>query len=227
MKNSAKFDVEVLAEKTVEMLAVSPGQVIWIWANVVSLDFIEALAFRIRARGAFWILRLTSEPLLRRIGLEVPEPYLSLIPEHEVRWLDDMDAIIEIQDHGGHIPSVPLERRRAMGAEWIALINEAAHKGIRRVTVINPTPALAEVYHLPLEDFCSRLMQAVNVDYSAVDRRQKQIAHLLGTARQVRITSVAGTDLNLRVTGRKALLDPIVSRTARRTSRPWKILRKE
>jgi hypothetical protein len=48
MKNSTGYDLEVLAEKTIEMLTVSPGQVIWIWACVVSIDLIKTLAFRIR-----------------------------------------------------------------------------------------------------------------------------------------------------------------------------------
>ena len=111
MKNSGGVDVEVLARKTVEMLGVAPGQVIWIWANVVSMDFIEALAYHIRARGAFWTLRLNSLALLHRIGMEVPAEYLPLLPEHELRWLDDIDAIIEVRDHGGHLPGVPLERQ--------------------------------------------------------------------------------------------------------------------
>jgi len=207
MKNSAEFDVEVLADKTVEMLAVAPGQVIWIWANVVSMDFIEALAFRIRARGAFWTLRLSSEPLLRRIGQNVPQEYLGLVPEHELRWLEGVDAIIEVRDHSGHIPDVPLERRKAMAAEWIALMEAAACKGIRRIMVVNPTPALAAAVSLSLGELQRRLMQAVNLDYAAVDRRQKQIAHLLDKARDVHISCAAGTDLHVRVDGRKALVD--------------------
>ena len=83
------FDIETLADKAVEMLSISPGQVVWIWASTYSLDLIEALAYRIRARGGFWMLRLTIEPLLRRIGQNVPEQYLALIPEHELRWLAD------------------------------------------------------------------------------------------------------------------------------------------
>jgi aminopeptidase len=207
MKNSAWMDVEMLALKTVEMLGVKPGQVIWIWANIVSMDFIEALAFHIRARGAFWTLRLSSVPLLHRIGLEVPAQYLPLIPEHEMRWLDDIDAIIELRDHGGHIPDVPIARRRAMGTEWLALIDEAARKGIRRIMAINPTPALADAVHLPVDELQRRVMQAIDVDYSAVDSRQEWAAGLLDKADSVHVTCPAGTDLHLRVDGRKALTD--------------------
>ena len=207
MENSAKFDVEVLADKTVEMLSVTPGQVIWIWANIVSMDFIEALAFRIRARGAYWTLRLTSEPLLRRIGMEVPEPYLSLVPEHEVRWLDDMDAIIEVRDHPSTIPDVPLPRRRAMGVEWLALIEAAARKGCRRLMVFNPTAALAKAYDLPLEELSQRFWQAVNIDCDLLNQRQEKIRAHLQLAREVRIVSAAGTDLYLRVYHRPVLVD--------------------
>ena len=207
MNNPSEFDVEILADKTIEMLALAPGQVIWIWANVYSIALIEALAFRIRARGAFWLLRLTTEPLLRRIGLDVPEQYLPLIPDHEVRWLDDMNAIIEIRDHPSNIPDVPLPRRRAMGAEWLALIKAADRKNCRRLMVFNPTAALAEAYGIPLEELRRRFWQAVNVDCNLLNQRQETIrAHLLAT-RQVRIVSPTGTDLCLRVHRRPVLVD--------------------
>src|SRR5690606_16662837 len=64
------FDVETLADKALDMLGVAPGQVIWIWASNHSLDLIEALAVRIRARGAFWTVRLVIESLLPRVGRE-------------------------------------------------------------------------------------------------------------------------------------------------------------
>jgi leucyl aminopeptidase (aminopeptidase T) len=207
MKDNSGFDVEVLADKTMEMLAVVPGQVIWIWANVYSMDLIEALAFRIRAHGAFWLLRLTTEPLLRRIGLDLPMQYLSLIPEHEVRWLEDMDAIIEIRDHPSTIPDVPLPRRRAMAVEWLALIKAADRKGCRHLMVFNPTAALAEAYGIPLEELRRRFWQAVNVNCELLNQRQEAIRAHLRVARQARIVSAAGTDLRLCVHRRPVLVD--------------------
>jgi aminopeptidase len=201
------FDGGVLADKTIEKLDVRAGQVIWIWANVHSLDLVEELAFRIRTRGAFWLLRLTSEPLLRRIGLEVSEPFLSMIPEHEMRWLDDMDAIIEIRDHPATIPDVPLERRRAMGAEWLALIATAACKGIRRLMVFNPTASLAAAYNLSLDELRRRFWQAVSIDCGQLDRQQEKIKNILQGVQEVHIKSPAGTDLYLRVADRPVQVD--------------------
>lgn len=170
------FNVETVADKVVESLSVATRQVIWIWAGTQSLDFIEALAFRIRGRGAFWMLRLTMETLLRRVGQHVPETYLAQIPEHELRWLDDVDAIIEVHDHGGHIPDVPLPRRRAMAAEWIALIDVASKRELRRLKVINPTPALALAYNVPLPILRRRYWPAINIDYTALDQQKNQVA---------------------------------------------------
>ena len=202
-----EFDIETLADKTIELLSVSTGQVIWIWASTYSLDLLEALAFRIRQRGAFWMVRLVMESLLRRIGHEVPEPYLGLIPQHELRGLADVTAIIEVRDHRSDIPGVPLTRRRAMGAEWIALMHEAARQRCRRVRVYNPTPALAEAYGVPLATLRQRLWRAVNVDYAALDRQQEQVAARLARGKNVHVTSPLGTDLWLQIGEYPLLLD--------------------
>lgn len=202
-----EFDAETLADKAIDMLGVSAGQVIWIWASTYSLDLIEALAFRIRERGAYWSVRLISEPLLQRIGQAVPEPYLGLIPHHELRWLDDVSAVVEVRDHGGHIPGVPLTRRRAMGAEWIALLDEIGRRGMRRIGVVNPTPALAQAYGLPLATLRERMWQAVNVDYCEVDCKQERMADRLRQASRVHISTALGTDLWLTIGGRPVLVD--------------------
>jgi aminopeptidase len=199
--------VETLAEKTVDMLSVSPGQVIWIWTSTHSLDLLAALAFRIRERGAFWSVRLSMEGLLRRVGEQVPDAYLGLIPEHELRWLDDVDAIVEVRDHGWHIPGVPLARRRAMGAEWIALIDAAAQRGCRRITVVNPTPALASAYGVPLATLRQAVHCAVGVDGERLDQRQERFRTQLAAARAVQVRSALGTDLRLRVGNRPVHVD--------------------
>lgn len=201
------FDVETLADKAIDTLSVAAGQVIWIWASTHSLDLIEALAFRIRERGAFWTLRLTMESLLCRIGQDVPESYLALIPEHELRWLDDVDAILSVRDHSGYIPDVPLARRRAMGSEWRALVDEASRRGCRRVTVLNPTPALAHAFGISLIHLRELCWRAVNVDYAALDRRQEQVRGRLVQTREVQVTSALGTDLRLRVDQRPVYVD--------------------
>ena len=196
------MDVDILAEKTIEALAVSPGQVIWIWASTHSLDFIEALAFRIRLRGAYWGSRLIMDPLLKRIGMYVPQKYLGLVPEHEIHWLKDIDAIIEVRDHAGHIPGVEISRRRAMAAEWIALLDEADRLGCRRFTVINPTQALADAYGMPLEVLRQRYSQALNIDDAALAALQDKVVKQLATTQQIHLTTPLGTDLTMSITGR-------------------------
>lgn len=194
--------METLAIKTIENLSVAPGQVISIWASTHSLDFIAALAVNIRARGAFWTVRLIMEPLLQRIGKEIPQEYLGLVPEHELRWLKDINAIIEVRDHGGHIPGVEITRRRAMAAEWIALMDEARRIGCRRFVVINPTQALADAYSVPLNVLQHRYWRAVNIDHAALDSSQNQVAQQLTNGQNVHITTPLGTDLYLQISGR-------------------------
>lgn len=190
---------ESLAAKTIERLSPEPGQVITIWASTHSLDLIEALAFGIRARGAFWTLRLVMEPLLSRLGLHAPEPYLGLVPAHELRWLSDVDAIVSIRDHGGHVPDVPVSRRRALGVEWRALIDEAHRRHLRRITVLHATPALAAAYGIAADRFRELCWQAIDVDHETVEHSQRVLAQILTAGDRVHVTSELGTDLHLRL----------------------------
>jgi aminopeptidase len=201
------FDTELLAERIMDMLAISKGQVIWIWASTYSEELIDALAYRIRAKGAFWTLRFTSEKLLKRIGQNASEEYLPIIPNHELRWLKDVNAIIEVRDHSGHIPGVSLIRRRAMATEWIALIDEAQKQGCRRIKVLNPTPALATAYAMELETLNRLYLQAISVDFSMLRTWQNRVNECLSKSAHIHITSDLGTDLHLSIGKRLVLQD--------------------
>lgn len=201
------FDVERLAELVVRDLQVGSDQVIGIWASTHSLDLIGALAYRIRERGAFWTLRLTIESLLERIGKELPTEHLSKVPQHELRWFEDINAIIEVRDHAGHIPGVTSQRRRAMAAEWIALIDEAERLKLQRLKVLFPTEVLARAYGLRLEDFRTLVRSAMEVDPEALQTVQSRLQEQLSRVDQVHLTSPLGTDLRLRVSGRPVFTD--------------------
>jgi aminopeptidase len=201
------FDAEHLAELAVQDLDVQPGQVIAIWASTHSLDLIQALAYRIRARGASWTLRLVMEGLLERIGLYLPEEHLANVPVHELRWLNDLDAIIDVRDHGAHVTGVSPGRRRAMAAEWISLIDEAGRLGVRWLKLINPTPALADAYGMPPDVFRHIVWRALAVDPASLAAAQTALRKRLERANEVHVTSALGTDLHLRIAGRPVFVD--------------------
>lgn len=201
------FDVERLAELVVRDLQVGSGQMLGIWASTHSLDLIEALAYHIRERGAFWTLRLTIESLLERIGKDLPEVHLANVPQHELRWLGDLDAIIEVHDHAGHIPGVTPQRRRAMAAEWIALIDEAERLGLRRLKILYPTQALARAYGLDLDEFFALVETALKVDPDVLQTAQFNLKERLSQVDEVRLTSPLGVDLRLSISGRPVFTD--------------------
>ncbi len=207
MIDPGEFDVEILADKVIELLKVQEKQVFWIWASTHSLDLVEALAYRIRSQGAFWSLKLVFESLLQKIGKTAPQEYLGLIPGHELHWLADVNAIVEIHDHGGYVPGVEPGRRKALAAEWIALIDAARQQGVRHVKVTNPTPALAAAYGIDLETLRERYWPALNIDQAALDLVQEKVGKLFAASREVHILSPAGTDLRLHIDRRPVHLD--------------------
>jgi len=198
-------DVDVLANRAVGRLSVAAGQVIWIWPAAIPGAGGGPRLSHPRA-GAFWTLRLIMEPLLRRVGQEVPEPYLGLVPGHELRWLADVDAIVEVRDHGTDIPGVPLLRRRAMAAEWIASSTRPIGGASAASMSCTPPRPGGRPGH-PLDRLRQACRRAVEADDAALERRQEEARRRLAAAREVRVASVLGTDLRLRVDGRPVYVD--------------------
>jgi leucyl aminopeptidase (aminopeptidase T) len=198
---------EVLARAALDTLNVKAGDIIWIWASTHSLDLIEELALGIRLRGAYWSLKLVTESLLERVCREAPDEYLGQIPHHELRWLKDMTAVIEIQDHGGQVRGADPLRRRRMAAEWIALINETSRSGKPRIQVTNPTPALAAYYGISHDALTEAIASAVAVDHRLLDGAVDAVRARLDGHSEVQIQSPLGHDLRLSYKGRPVYTD--------------------
>jgi len=196
-----------LARAALDTLDVKPGDVVWIWASTHSLDLIEELALGIRKLGAHWTLRLAMESLLERQCREVPDEYLGLIPHHELRWLKDIDAVIEIQDHGGQVRGADPLRRRRMAAEWIALIDEVSRRSKPHVRVTNPTAALAAYYDMAQEALAGAITGAVAVDHRRLDVTMGQLKDRLEEHSEVQIQSPCGATLCLSYAGRLVSTD--------------------
>ncbi len=196
-----------LARATLDTLAVKPGDVVWIWASTHSLDLIEELALGIRKLGAHWTLRLAMESLLERQCREVPDEYLGLIPNHELRWLKDIDAVIEIQDHGGQVRGADPLRRRRMAAEWVALIDGVSRSSTPHVRLTNPTAALAQYYGMPQEALSRAINAAVEVDHREMDAAIECLKTQLQGRSNINIQSPSGSALHLSYAGRPVYTD--------------------
>jgi len=199
-----------VAEKIVRDCAgVRPGQVVQIGGGIHNFGFLSAVAAAVRRAGAFPELNVTSDDLQVEMLTTTPLEHLRALPEHRLRWLEDVDVIIatDAVENPQKAESVPEERRLAALAAAKAMERHIFERGVRWVYVGWPTPAATPGLALPFAGFWPMFWRAVDVDYRQLAAEAASAAAILEVAEEVRIVSERGTDLTLRLAGRPVLVD--------------------
>src|SRR5690606_35320786 len=199
-----------VAEKIVRDCAgVRPGQVVQIGGGIHNFGFLAAVAAAVRRAGAFPELNVTSDDLQVEMLTTTPLEHLRALPEHRLRWLEDVDVIIatDAVENPQKAESVPEERRLAALAAAKAMERHIFERGVRWVYVGWPTPAATPGLALPFAGFWPMFWRAVDVDYRQLAAEAASAAAILEVAEEVRIVSERGTDLTLRLAGRPVLVD--------------------
>ncbi|OUM98973.1 MAG: hypothetical protein BAA04_00305 [Firmicutes bacterium ZCTH02-B6] len=203
-------DFRPIADKIVTTcLRVRPGEVIQIGGGVHNFAFVGALAAAVRRAGAFAELNVTSDDLQLETLTTVPLEYLQQVPQHRLRWLEHVDALIVTDSVADPrlAMSVPEERRRAAEAAAEAVQRHIFERGVRVLYVPYPTPAARAGMPITFANLWSMFWRAVDVDYEVMQQEAAALAAALEGAQEVRLLADNGTDLTLTIGDRPVLAD--------------------
>ena len=200
-----------LATKLVNTSAsVQPGDHVVIAGGPHVLDLMESLAIEAQLAGGMTTMLLNTDRVSRSFWTEVPEEYLSQVPEYWETWLSEVDvwiglpAIENPRETFGDIP----QERFALGAESNQFFNDMLNSTpLRGVALGAPTEAAALENGLDFDTYSDMQWAAIEADYSAIAERGAALAEKLRNSTEVRITSPAGTDLTFALTDRPVFLD--------------------
>src|SRR3970040_481153 len=136
-----------LATKLVNTSAsVQPGDHVVIAGGPHVLDLMESLAIEAQLAGGMTTMLLNTDRVARSFWTEVPEEYLSQVPEYWETWLSEVDvwiglpAIENPREAFGDIP----QERFALGAESNQFFNDMLNSTpLRGVALGAPTEAAA------------------------------------------------------------------------------------
>lgn len=199
-----------IAEKIVKIcMPIRQGDVVMVQGGHHNFDFLAAIGLAVRKVGAFPEIRVNSDEYYLRTLTEVPDLFLQQTPDHQMRWLDDVDAIISTDPFFDPrvTRNVPEERRGALRQATRPVQQKTISLQIPWTYVGFPTPGMAEMYGIPFEAFSELFWRAIHVDYAQLADRGRKLSKYLQGAQDVHILSEKGTDLHLSLAGRQVLID--------------------
>jgi aminopeptidase len=193
-------------------LDVQPGWQVAVRSTPLGRPLVEA-ACRELARAGAWaipqlILGYERWPIPLAWAEEAPPELLGTLPPAELHAARTVDARLSIlaPERVWDEPPLPPERRRLVQQALEPLAKRSRALDLRWAVTLFPTPAAAEGAEMTVEELTEFLFGACLRDWDAERERMRRLAERLDEADEVRIVG-AGTDLSLRVSGRRAEID--------------------
>ncbi len=203
---------ENLAQKLVNQCgAIKEGEMVMIYGSLRDNELLEDIAVNVRKQGAFPVLIIGSDRMVRRMFTEVPAKYDTQTPEMDMKFAGFLNAVINIEtnENPGLLADIPPERFVARDKAFTP-VNEMMMKrqvkGINLGNGLYPTAAKAKLYGLTLDELKDMFWKGVNVDYNQLEASGKSIKSILMAGKEIHITNPNGTDLKVRIENRPVLV---------------------
>jgi leucyl aminopeptidase (aminopeptidase T) len=212
------IDYAGIADRIVGKTAnIKEGELVEVIGAPSDMAFLEEIVVAIRKRGAFPLLHVHSESLEKKLLAAVPEKYdtqsptlaLALAKVINVRIVFPPVRDPAIQN------AIPAARRAAQAKAEGALRDLLVKRGVRIVELGNslePAPSRAAARGMTEEELAKIFWDGLAADYGAIETKGKEMQALLAKGGEVHITHANGTDVKLKIKGRKVLTsDGVIS----------------
>ncbi|WXG47346.1 MAG: aminopeptidase [Candidatus Atabeyarchaeum deiterrae] len=195
-----------LAEQIVDQcVRVAEGEMVWIASLRDALDLAEAVAVQCDKKGAKPLIAVQSDSYMKQSLMETEVKFLEAPQKQVVEAFNAVDVYIGLGKPA--LAGVPLERIGAWRRSRKAMSDVMDSRGIRWIGVSYPTEGRAKESRMSLGKFEKAVLNAIDVDYTKISERGKEIIRATSDAKTVHVTSNRGTDITFDATGRKWLND--------------------
>jgi len=217
-KAEPAVDYAALAEKVVGKTGnVKEGEIVEIVFGPNDVAFAEELVVAVRKRGAFPLLSFWSESLQRKVIAAVPEKYDTQAPALDLAITKVVNARIVIPPvRDPSINDALPAARRALRAKQDAPVADLALKrNVRLIELGNgfaPSPSRAKELGVTEAELAKLYWDGLSADYAAVEEKAKALKALLAKGGELQIKHANGTDLKVKIKGRKVFVsDGVIS----------------
>lgn len=206
-----KVNTVELAEKIVgKTAAVKQGEIVQINGGVADMPFLEDLALAVRKRGAFPLVTVWSE-------------------SGEKKFVDGMDpkfdgqtnavdlALAKLVNVSISIPAVrdasiyekfPADRQRKLATANQVVGDTLLKRNVRRIELSNglaPSPSRAKALGVTEAELAAMYWAGLTADFASIEDKAKSLKDTLSKGGELHITLPNGTDLKMKIKGRKVL----------------------
>lgn len=211
-------DLEKLAERLVTQSAnVKEGEVVLISSGPENIELLEDIAVQVRKAGAFPLVTVSTDRMAKRMFDDVPAKYDTQTDAADLKLAEMVDVSISVgrQSAEGLFADADQNRLAARAKANESLQEAYIKNGVRTIDVDNglyPNDWLAKRYGMSGDDLSKTFWGGVNVDYQDLQTRGAQVSAALAGGSEIHVTDSGGTDLKVRVQGRKyGVSDGIIS----------------
>jgi aminopeptidase len=220
-------DYSALAEKLVATSAnVKEGEVVLISGGTLDLKLLEDIAIAVRKRGAFPLLTINTDKIANAMNTVIPAKFDAQVPKLDLELAKIVDVYIVIpavRDPGiaamlpadraakrARAEQVVADRRRGRRARVVELDNGLAPSWTRANSLGISEGELARIF-----------WEGLNADFRVTSEKCRALRDAIAAGDELHVTHGNGTDLRLRIKGRRAFVsDGLMSDAARKAGGP-------
>ena len=211
-------DRQAIAEKLVRQCAgIQENDLVMVSGGTNEMELLEDIAVSVRRVGAFPLLTVGTDRLVRHMYDDVPATYDAQTPLLGLKLAGILSASITV-DFGddpallAHVPPARMAARSIAGQPVSDLYYSRSIRQVNLGNGLDPTASLAMQFAIPLADLEKLFWDGVNVDYARLQATGQTVAKLLEGGQELRITNPNGTDLRMKVNARPVLVsDGVIS----------------
>jgi aminopeptidase len=218
-----KVDYAAIAAKLVEQCAgIKEGDIVQVTGGIKDAELLEDIAVEVRKRGAFPLLTFSSDRLVRKMWVEVPERYDAQTSELGLKLAELVTARITIPsgENLALLADIPAERLaertrvRAKASETITELNRK--RAIPTVVVggnnLFPTADNAKTFGFTQVELAGIFWAGVSTDYERLQADGEKYQRILAAAKTIHLSHPNGTDFTVGIANRRVYVsDGVVS----------------
>jgi aminopeptidase len=211
-------DYDALARTIVTQNAgIRTGDKVLITGGVRDLELLEDLAVQARAVGAFPLISINSERLVKRMFDDVPAERDTEMDAMNMALTEIVDVLIvvPIGTEPGLLAHVPPERFATRGTANQPIDDRTRERGVRYVEIGNelyPTDWRAAEWGITKDALADLFWRGIAVDYTQLQSTGQAISAQLSSGSEVRVTHPNGTAITFSIEGRPVYVsDGVIS----------------